>query len=97
VRIKGPDTVRNLKVQIKTGSENRGGYSNANDMRVKTAGGETTRDITINASVFNQNIGRGANGANPAKEAASFQLLLRYPQDLKRERVNFKLKGLDLL
>jgi hypothetical protein len=88
VRIKGPATVRNLKVSAKIpGAEDRG-FSSVSDLNVKTAAGETTRDIRINAS---------SNEENGRKTPASFQLLIRYPQDLKRERVNFKLKGLDLL
>ena len=88
VQIKGPATVKNLKVQAKVpGAEGRG-YSNSSEAGVNTKGGETTRNLRINASTFN---GNGARVSGP------FQLLLRYPQDLKRERVTFKLKGLDLL
>ncbi len=89
VQIKGPATVKNLKVQAKVpGSEQGRGYSNSSEMNVSSKGGETTHTLQINASIFNQ---------NGAKVSGPFQLLLRYPQDLKRERVNFKLKGLDLL
>ena len=88
VQIKGPATVKDLKVEAKIpGSEERG-YSNSSETSVKSTGGETTRNLRINASTFD---GSGAKSAGP------FHLLIRYPQDLKRERVNFKLKGLDLL
>jgi hypothetical protein len=87
-RITGPATVKNLKVEAKAPGTEERSFSNSSDINVKTTGGETTRNIRVNASIFDEN-GR--------KAPASFQLLVRSPQDLKRERVNFKLKGLDLL
>ncbi|HXR07478.1 MAG TPA: hypothetical protein VN765_09120 [Candidatus Acidoferrum sp.] len=87
-QIKGPATVKNLKVQVKVpGSEQRN-YFNFSGGNVSTKNGETTRSFRVNGSVFNM---------NGQKSSGPYQLLIRYPEDLKRERVNFKLKGLDLL
>ena len=69
------------------GSEERN-FSNSSEPGVKTKGGETTRNLRINAALFNMN---GEKTSGPVK------LLIRCREDLKRERVNFKLKGLDLL
>jgi hypothetical protein len=88
VRLKGPATVRNLKVAAKVPGTEQSSFGNSWDMNVKTTGGETTRNIRINASMFDEN---GAKASGP------IQILIRYPQDLRRERVPLKLKGLDLL
>ncbi len=87
-QIKGPATVKNLKVEVKVpGSEQRN-YFNFSGGTASTKGGETTRSFRVNGSLFNM---------NGQKTSGPYQLLIRYPEDLKRERVNFKLKGLDLL
>jgi hypothetical protein len=88
VQIKGPATVKNLQVQAKVpGSEERS-YGNSSDAGIKTQGAETTRTLRVNASIFNENGG---------KASGPYSLLIRYPEDLRRERVTIKLKGLDLL
>ena len=62
VRIKGAATVKNLKVEVKIpGSEERS-FSNSSEMSVKTTGGVTTRNISINASTFD---GSGAKRHRP--------------------------------
>jgi hypothetical protein len=87
-QIKGPATVKDLKIQVKIPGQEQRNYFNFSGGNVSAKGGETTRGFRINGSVFN---------ANGEKSPGSYQLLIRYPEDLKRERVNFKLKGLDLL
>ena len=87
-QIKGPATVKNLKVQVKIPGQAQRNYFNFSGGNVSTKDGETTRGFRVNGSVFNP---------NGEKSPAAYQLLIRYPEDLKRERVNFKLKGLDLL
>jgi hypothetical protein len=58
------------------------------DRRTATSGNQTTRNVVIQAYEFEA--GEGAN-------TGPLTLLVRYPQDMKRERVQFKLTGLDLL
>jgi hypothetical protein len=87
-QIKGPATVKNLKIEVKIPGQERRNYFNFSGGNVSTKDGETTRGFRVNGSVFNP---------NGEKSPAAYQLLIRYPEDLKRERVNFKLKGLDLL
>jgi len=85
--IEGPKAVNQLEVKIKLSSR-RGGQSNMSDRRSATAGEKTTRNITIQAYEFE--LGEEAN-------SAPLTLVVRYPQDVKRERVQFKLTALDLL
>jgi hypothetical protein len=62
--------------------------SNMNTRPSKSSSNKTTRNITIQAYQFD--IGPPADSGPPT-------LLVRYPTDLKRERVEFKLTALDLL
>ena len=83
----GPKEVGRLEVKIKLNSR-RGGQSDMSERRTKTSGNRTTRNITVNGYEFE--MGGEAN-------SAPLSLIIRYPQDLKRERVHFKLAALDLL
>jgi hypothetical protein len=83
----GPKEVGQIEVKVKLSSR-QGGQSDMNARRTKTSGTKTTRDITINAYEFE-------NGGDA--DGAPLNLIIRYPQDMKRERVHFKLTGLDLL
>jgi len=84
----GPKAVSQLEVKVKMSSR-RGGQSSANDRRPsKTTGNQTTRHLTIQSYEFE--MGEAAN-------TGPLTLLVRYPQDVKRERVPFKLTALDLL
>lgn len=86
-QIKGPPTVRRLDVQAKIpGTDNFN--SNLSERNFRTKGNESTRTISIQ--------GYGYSDEGSPLEGA-FVLVVRYPEDLRRERVNFKLKGLDLL
>jgi hypothetical protein len=85
-QLKGPAAVKNLQIQAKLpGSEQRN-YSSFSGGTATSKNGETIR--SFNGSIYNS---RGE------KLTGSFQLLIRYPEDLKRERVKVKLKALDLL
>lgn len=85
--LEGPKAVSQLEVKIKL-SNQRGGQSNMSDRRSTTSGEKTTRNFTIQAYEFEM-----SEEAN----SAPLTLVVRYPQDLKRERVQFKLTALDLL
>jgi hypothetical protein len=74
-------------VKIKSNSR-QGGQSNLSERRSTTSGNKTTRNVTIQAYEFE----RGEEAKN-----APLTLVVRYPQDVKRERVQFKLTALDLL
>ena len=80
----GPRTVQRLEVRAKMpGNDNFN--SSSSERNSKTKGAETTRTIYVN--------GYGADdGASQA-----VVLVVRYPEDLRRERVKIELKGLDLL
>jgi hypothetical protein len=83
----GPKEVSQVEVRIKLGSR-RGGQSNMNERRSKTTGNRTTRNISVQAYEFEM---------GGQAESGPLALLVRYPQDVKRERVQFKLTALDLL
>jgi hypothetical protein len=85
--IEGPKEVSQIEVKIKLGTR-RAGQSNMNERRSTTSGNKTTRNITVRAYQFE--MGGPADSGPPT-------LLIRYPQDVKRERVQFKLTALDLL
>jgi hypothetical protein len=85
-RIKGPDTIRRLDIQAKIpGSDDFSSYLSERNFSAK--GGESTRTFSI----------QGYGNRDDSTSGTPLVLLVRYPEDLRRERVNFKLKGLDLL
>lgn len=55
--------------------------------RFRRNGNESTGGISINASFCNQN---GSASSGPVT------LLLRFPEDMRREKITIKLQGLDL-
>jgi hypothetical protein len=61
---------------------------NANEGKFTPKGAESTRSITINAPLFN---------ANGGTVTGPYTLQIRFPEDLRREKITIKLKGLDLL
>ena len=86
-QIKGPVTIQKLDIQAKIpGSDGFNGYLSERKF--------TARD---NASIRTVGIqGYDSTGGN-SPDLRQIVLVIRYPQDLKRERLNFKLKSLDLL
>lgn len=86
-RIEGPPAVKLLDIQAKTlGTDRFSSSLSERDFREK--GKATTRAIFIQAYGF---------GGEESSVAAPLALRVRFPEDLRRERVNFKLNGLDLL
>jgi hypothetical protein len=83
----GPREVDQLEAKIKLSSPRSGG-SNISERRSKTVGNKTTREVTIQSYEFENS---GSSKETP------LVLVIRYPQDVKRERVQFKLTALDLL
>ena len=87
LRLEGPAAVNQLAAKIKMSSR-RGGSSNISNQQTATSGNKTTRNLTLHAFEFEP--GETGKSSPPT-------LLIRYPQDMKRERVQFKLTTLDLL
>ena len=86
-QIKGPAAIRQIDVQLSTGGA-RNSNSWMNERSFKTKGAESTRTFTLQAHSY------GDDG-EAIQSAPS--LVVRYPEDQKRERVKFTLKALDLL
>lgn len=86
-RLQGPRTVQQLDVRAKIpGNDNFNSYSSDRHFNIK--GEEATRTLTISGYGF------GGEGALSQGEVV---LIVRYPDNLRRERLKFELKGLDLL
>ncbi|PWU17990.1 MAG: hypothetical protein C5B50_10095 [Verrucomicrobia bacterium] len=85
--LEGPPAVSQLEVKVKLGPLHQG-QSTMSERSKKTASGKTTRQFTVQSYDF-----------SPGQQSpdTSLTLIVRYPLDLKRERVQFKLSALDLL
>ena len=84
-RLKGPKEIRQLELQCQQpGSQSFNTY--ANEMNFSTRAAESTRTINVQGYGFEED---GAGGS-------SIVLVVRSPDDLRRERVRFSLKDIDL-
>jgi hypothetical protein len=82
--VKGPDAIQSLDFQVKIpGNEEMS--SSSSDRRSSTKNGVSSRSIVIQAYTYSE---KGNVGP--------LRLIVRHPEDLRRERVHFKLTGLDL-
>ena len=83
-QVKGPETIGRLQLQCRIpGNERFNAYSN--DRSTSTKGNQSQRTVNISGYI-----------PDAADGLASISLLIRYPEDLRRERVAFKLSALDL-
>ncbi len=89
-QLTGPATVGQVDVKIKFGGRNNYNSSNMSVLRSSSAGGKTTLGVRVQGWHFEPTPGGGVKNG-------PVTLLLRFPQDLKRERVKFTLAALDLL
>jgi hypothetical protein len=85
-QIKGPPEIRQLELQCKVPGVRRfSPYTQERGFSVKD--GQAVRNLTI------QGYGLESDLEDPAR---NLSVVVRFPADLKRERVKFKLTGLDL-
>jgi len=89
IRITGPPACRQIDVESKVKATDRS-RMNVYEQNVNTRGEKTTR--TLQLQQYGMVVGDDAGDDEPA----SFNLLVRFPEDLRRERVHFVLRGLDL-
>jgi len=87
-RLTGPPAIRQLEIQTKPSGAQRTS-STAYEQSFNTRAGESTRKLQLQQYGFSEE--DADSGAGP------ISLLLRLPEDQRRERVRFVLKGLDLL
>ena len=85
--LEGPAAVYQLELKTKVNTR-QGGHSSSSDRRTTTSGTKTIRHVMIQSYEFQM-------GEEPKDNPLI--LVVRYPQDPKRERVRFKLTALDLL
>jgi hypothetical protein len=86
--LEGPLAVNQLDLKIKT--RGRGAQSHMTDRRSKTSGDKTTRGVNVQGFDFDESAPAGGS-------SGPIDLIIRAPQDMKRERVQIKLTALDLL
>jgi len=92
LEIKGSTQIRQIEITSKPMNPDQmdGGMVNVNvtERGFKTTGDQSTRKVLL--QIFSY----GINGAGPSTNPAPF--LVRFPEDVRRERVKFKLTALDL-
>jgi hypothetical protein len=86
-QLKGPHTIKRLVLQAKVPDNERMNTSST-ERKFNEKGNEATRTLSLQGYTYD-----AGSGAAPG----ALVLVVRFPEDLKRERVSFKLKGLDLL
>ncbi len=83
-RLKGPKEIRQLELQCqKPGSPDFN--THANERNFSTKAGQSTRNINLSGYSF----------GDDRNDGGLMVLLVRNPDDLRRERVQFSLKDLD--
>jgi hypothetical protein len=87
-RLTGPPAIRQLEIQTKPSGAQRT-TSTAYEQSFSTRAGESTRKLQLQQYGFSEE--DADSGAGP------ISVLVRLPEDQRRERVRFVLKGLDLL
>ena len=88
-RLEGPAAINQLEVQIKSSSR-RARSSTTTNQRTTASDKVATRNFTLRALGFERSQkGEGEKTSLPT-------LLVRYPQDMKRERLQFELTAVDL-
>lgn len=85
--LKGPPAVKRLEVRAKIPNNDQFN-SNSSDRQSSIKNGAATRSIVVQGYSF---------GGQDASSQDAAVLVVRYPNDLQRERVRFELKSLDLL
>jgi hypothetical protein len=84
LRLTGPPEIRQIEIQYGSGSEPP---SSISEVKFANKGSESTRDLHIRFV---------SAQTDPNESADSPVLTVRFPEDERRERLNFKLSGLDL-
>lgn len=85
--IKGPPSIRQLEVTARVGDSDQRSMAHASERGFTTKDNLSTRKFQLQSYSYSED-GEGAAG--------SLTIVVRFPEDQKRERVKFTLKGLDL-
>lgn len=86
-KLAGPPAIRRFDLQLKLpGNKRFNAYSS--DRNTASKAGQSTRAVEIQGNDYASDV------TGPA-QSASLLLVVRYPEDLKRERVQFRMTGLD--
>jgi hypothetical protein len=85
-KLAGPPTIRDIEVELV--ASGRRGNSNTSERNLNSGGGQSTRTLQIEHYSYDQ---------TGLSEKGPITLRVRYPEDRRRERVQFVLRELDLL
>jgi len=85
--IKGPPSIRQIEVTARVGDSDERSAAHASDRSFTTKDNVSTRKFQLQSYSYSED-GQEAEGP--------LSVVVRYPEDQKRERVKFTLKGLDL-
>ena len=85
--IKGPPSIRQLEVTARVGDSDERSAAHASDRSFTTKDNVSTRKFQLQSYSYSE---EGQEAGGP------LSVVVRYPEDQKRERVKFTLKGLDL-
>jgi hypothetical protein len=87
LKLTGPPAIREVDVEMVVSS--RRGQANTSDRGLSTRGGQSIRSLQIDHYNYDQSGGWSVKGP--------ISLRVRYPEDVRRERLQFVLRELDLL
>jgi hypothetical protein len=86
--IKGPSSIRQLEVTARVGDSDQRSMAQASERGFTTKDNVSTRKFQLQCYSYSED--------GEAAEAGTLSVVVRFPEDQKRERVKFTLKGLDL-
>jgi hypothetical protein len=87
VKLEGPHEIKSLKLECKSPGDDETRFS-AYDSRSQYGKGASSRQVTFTAYSM-------SGGDRP--DLNSVKLIVKYPDNLRREKITFKLSGIDLL
>jgi hypothetical protein len=86
--IKGPPSIRQLEVTARVGDSDQRSMAQASERGFTTKDNVSTRKFYLQSHSYSED--------GEAAAAGPLSVVVRFPEDQKRERVKFTLKGLDL-
>lgn len=87
LKLEGPRDIKSIKVECKASDDGRSNFSSY-DSNSRTVKGINTREVRITGySMFSEG----------GVDSSEVKIILRYPENPRREKVEFKLTGIDLL
>ena len=86
--IKGPSSIRQIEMTTRVGDSDQRSMANASELGFTTKDKISTRKFQVQSYSYSED--------GEEADAGPLSVVVRFPEDQKRERVKFTLKGLDL-